>query len=220
MGSRSLEAIAPALDQQNLEVTSADTPEVAVEMASKQKFDLIIFDAESGPLTLADLVARLRDETSSSRGCSLLVVAGPQAAHDSQGQIARGVNRVVNVDAPESIIEKQVAELLDVAPRADVRLTARIVFDLAEGSLQVDGQTANVSLTGMLLQTTTTFEPGQEVVFEFMADERGDMVSGRGEVVRSADARREGLQGIGIRFMEFDGDGRERMQSLLKGARL
>jgi response regulator RpfG family c-di-GMP phosphodiesterase len=220
MGSRSLEAIAPALDQQNLEVTSADTPEVAVEMASKQKFDLIIFDAESGPLTLADLVARLRDETSSSRGCSLLVVAGPQAAHDSQGQIARGVNRVVNVDAPESIIEKQVAELLDVAPRTDVRLTARIVFDLAEGSLQVDGQTANVSLTGMLLQTTTTFEPGQEVVFEFMADERGDMVSGRGEVVRSADARREGLQGIGIRFMEFDGDGRERMQSLLKGARL
>jgi CheY-like chemotaxis protein len=220
VGSRSLEAVAPALDYENLEVTSADTPEDAVEMASKQKFDLVIFDAETGPVALAELVARLRDDASSSRGCSLLVVASPQAAHDARGQIGRGVNRVVNVDDPESVIEKQVAELLDVAPRADVQLTARVVFDLAEGSLQVDGQTANVSLSGMLLQTTTSFEPGQEVVFEFMADTRGDLVSGRGEVVRSADAGREGLQGIGIRFMEFDGDGRERMQALLEGSRL
>ena len=220
VGSRSLEAIAPALDQQNLEVTSAETPEEAVEMASKRKFDLVIFDAETGPVALADLVLRLRDDASSSRGCSLLVVAGPQAANDARDQIGRGVNRVVNVDDPENVIEKQVAELLDVAPRADVQLTARVVFDLAEGSLQVDGQTANVSLTGMLLQTTTTFEPGQEVVFEFMADKRGDMVSGRGEIVRSADAGREGLQGIGIRFMEFDGDGRDRMEALLKGSRL
>jgi DNA-binding response OmpR family regulator len=208
------------LNQQNLEVTSADTPEDAVEMASKKTFDLVIFDAETGPVTLADLVARLRDDASSSKGCSLLVVAGPQAANDARGQIGRGVNRVVNVDDPENLIEKQVAELLDVAPRADVQLTARVVFDLAEGSLQVDGQTANVSLTGMLLQTTTTFEPGQEVVFEFMADTRGDMVSGRGEIVRSADAGREGLQGIGIRFVDFDGDGRERMEALLKGSRL
>jgi hypothetical protein len=53
-----------------------------------------------------------------------------------------------------------------------------------------------------------------------MADNRGDMVSGRGEIVRSADAGREGLQGIGIRFMEFDGDGRERMEALLTGAKL
>ena len=218
VGSSSHEAIAPALDQQNLEVTSADTPEDAVEMASKMKFDLVIFDAETGPVALADLVLRLRDDASSSRGCSLLVVAGPQAANDARDQIGRGVNRVVNIDDPENVIEKQVAELLDVAPRADVQLTARVVFDLAEGSLQVDGQTANVSLSGMLLQTTTTFEPGQEVVFEFMADKRGDMVSGRGEIVRSADAGREGLQGIGIRFMEFDGDGRDRMEALLKGS--
>ena len=220
VGSSSLEAIAPALDQQNLEVTSADTPEDAVEMASKRKFDLVIFDAETGPVALADLVLRLRDDASSSRGCSLLVVAGPQAANDARDQIGRGVNRVVNIDDPENVIEKQVAELLDVAPRADVQLTARVVFDLAEGSLQVDGQMANVSLSGMLLQTTTTFEPGQEVVFEFMADKRSDMVSGRGEIVRSADAGREGLQGIGIRFMEFDGDGRKCMEALLKVSRL
>jgi CheY-like chemotaxis protein len=220
VGSRSLEAIAPALDQQNLEVVSAEAPEDAVEMASKKEFDLVIFDAETGPVALADLVARLRDDASSSRGCSLLVVAGPQAVHDARGQIGRGVNRVVNVDDPENVIEKQVAELLDVAPRADVRLTARVIFDLGEGSLQVDGQMANVSLSGMLLQTTTTFEPGQEVVFEFMADKRSDMVSGRGEIVRSANAGREGLQGIGIRFMEFDGDGRERMEALLMGTRL
>jgi response regulator RpfG family c-di-GMP phosphodiesterase len=215
VGSRSLEAIAPVLDQQNLEVTSADTPEDAVEMASEKKFDLVIFDAETGPVALADLVARLRDNASASSGCSLLVVAGPRAAYDARDQIGRGVNRVVNVDDPGTVIEKHLAELLDVAPRAKVQLVTRVTYDLANGSLQVDGQTANVSLNGMLLQTTTTFEPGQEVVFEFMADERGDVVSGRGEIVRSADAGREGLQGIAIRFTDFDGDGRERIEALL-----
>jgi Tfp pilus assembly protein PilZ len=206
------------LDQQNLEVILTDTPEEAVEMASEKKFELVIFDAEIGPVALHDLVGRLRDDASSSSECSLLVVAGSRDADNARDQIGRGVNRVVKVDDPGTVIEKHLAELLDVAPRADVRLTTRIMYDLADGSLQVDGQTANVSLSGMLLQTTTAFEVGQEVVFEFMADERGDLVSGRGEIVRSADAGREGLQGIAVRFTDFDGDGRERIEALLTGS--
>jgi hypothetical protein len=211
----SFEAVAPVLDQRNLAVTQVDSPDNAVEMATEREFDLVIFDAETDPVALADLVGRLRDDVSASSECSLLVIAGRRADTEARDQIGRGVNRVIGVDDPEDVIEEHVAELLDVAPRSDVRLTARVTFDLADGSLQVDGHTANVSLTGMLLQTTTSFEPGQEVVFEFMADERGDLVSGRGEIVRSADAGREGLQGIGIRFLEFDGDGRERMEEVL-----
>ena len=64
VGSGSLEAIAPVLDQQNLEVTSADTPEDAVEMASRKKFDLVVFDAETDPVALADLVGRIRHDAS------------------------------------------------------------------------------------------------------------------------------------------------------------
>lgn len=215
IGRGSLEAVAPALDRRNLQVTEVDSPEEAVAKAIEKEFHLVIFDAETNPVTLVDLVGRLRDDASASNRCSLLVVSNPRATQDARDQIGHGVNRVVSVGDPENVIEKHVAELLDVAPRANVGLTARLTFVLADGTLEVEGHTANISGTGMLLQTTTNFEPGQEVVFEFMADERGDLVSGRAEIVRSADAGKEGLQGIGIRFLEFDGDGRERMEAVL-----
>lgn len=217
IGRDSLDAIAPALDRRHLEITEVASAEEAVALASEKEFQLVVFDAETNPVTLAGLVGKLRDDASSSSRCSLLVVGGPGATGDARDQIGRGVNRVVTVGDPDNIIEKHVAELLDVAPRAEVGLTARLTFVLADGTLEVEGHTANVSVTGMLLQTTTSFEPGQEIVFEFMADERGDLVSGRAEIVRSADAGKEGLQGIGIRFLEFDGDGRDRMEAMLAG---
>lgn len=218
IGRGPFEAIAPVLDRRHLTVIHLESPEDAIALAFEKKFDLLIFDAEPNQRTLADLVRALRDQSSASCRSSLLVVAAKRTVEAARNLIGKGVNRVVTLDETEEVIEQHVADLLDIAPRASVRFTARLTTVLDDGTLEIVGRTANVSVTGMLLQTTTSLNPGQKVSFEFLADNGDEMVSGQAEIVRCADAGREGLKGIGIRFLDFDGNGRQRIEAVLTDA--
>ena len=215
IGRGPFEAIVPVLERRHLTVIHLESPEDAIALAFEKKFDLLIFDAEPNQRTLGDLVRALRGESSASCRSSLLVVAETRTAEAARELVGQGVNRVVTLDESEEAIEQHVADLLDIAPRAAVRFTARLTTVLDDGTLEIVGRTANVSVTGMLLQTTTSLNPGQRVDFEFLADNGEEMVSGRAEIARCAVADRGGVSGIGIRFLEFDGNGRERIEAIL-----
>jgi hypothetical protein len=218
IGRGPFKAVAPVLDRRHLKIEHITEPEDAVALAFTKPFDLVIFDAEPERLGLAELVGRLRTPGSASRVSSLLVVAGPGTAQEARGLIGRGVNRVVTLDMTEEVIDQHVADLLDVAPRAAVRFKARLTTVLNNGTVEIVGRTVNVSVTGMLLQTATMLEIGQPVAFEFLASDGADMVSGEARVARHAVAAHGGVDGIGLRFLEFHGDGRERIEEILTRA--
>jgi hypothetical protein len=67
---------------------------------------------------------------------------------------------VVTLDMSEKIIDRYVADLLDVAPRAAVRFKARLTTVLNDGTIEIIGRTANVSVTEILLGTATMLEIG------------------------------------------------------------
>lgn len=209
------EAIAPVLDRRHLKIEHVIVPEEAVALAAAKPFDLVIFDSEPERLSLPELVERLRTSDSASRGSSLLVVSEPESSGEARELIGRGVNRVVTLDMTEEIIEQHVADLLDVAPRAAVRYATRLTTVLDIGTVEVTGRTANVSVSGMLLQVSTTLEVGQPVAFEFLTEDGGDMVAGEGVVVRRAVAERDGVDGLGVRFLKFHGDGRQRIEAMM-----
>jgi hypothetical protein len=218
IGRGPFEAVAPVLDRRHLTVIHLESPEDAVALALEKSFDLLIFDAEPNQRTLADLVRALRAASSASCRSSLLVVADERTAQAARDLVGRGVNRVVTLGEPEEAIEQHVADLLDIAPRAAVRFTARLTTVLDDGTLEVVGRTANVSVTGMLLQANASLHPGQKVAFEFLAGNGNDMVSGQAEIVRCAVADHGGVNGIGIRFLDFDGNGRQRIEAVLNDA--
>ena len=218
IGRGPFEAIAPVLDRRDLRIERVGVPEEAVALASAKRFDLVVFDAEPESLGLAELVERLRDVESASRGSSLLVVAEPSAAQEVGELIGQGVNRVVSLEMSEDVIDQHVADLLDIAPRAAVRFSARLTTVLDDGTTEVVGLTANVSMTGVLLETSTVLGIGQPVAFEFLIREGDDMVSGEATVVRRAVAERGGVDGIGLRFLKFHADSRERLESALTEA--
>jgi len=218
IGRGPFEAIAPVLERRDLRIERVGVPEEAVALASAKRFDLVVFDAEPESLGLAELADRLRDPESASRETSLLVVAEASAVQDAGELIGQGVNRVVSLDMSEKIIDQHVADLLDIAPRAAVRYSARLTTVLDDGTTEVVGLTANVSVTGMLLETSTALGIGQPVTFEFLIKDGGAMVSGEATVVRRAVADRGGVDGIGLRFLEFHGDGRETLESALNEA--
>ena len=218
IGRGPFEAIAPVLERQKLEIERVESPEVAVEMACSERVDLVIFDAEPNEMTLEEVVAKLRAKGSASAKSSLLVMAEPGTDAKARGLIGNGVNRVMLLDDPEELIEQQVAELLHIAPRAAVRFATRLYTSLDNGTEEIFGQTANVSVSGMLVQTPTLLEPGQRVVFEILIEDREGAVIGDAEIVRQASRDREGLDGVGIRFLGFREDCRDVLDAVIEDA--
>jgi hypothetical protein len=212
------EALAPFLDRQNLEIERVDSPGEAVERASTQTYAMVIFDAEPGEMALDELVSTLRAPSSASRGCSLLLIAEPGTPQAARYLVGSGVNRVMYLNDSERHIERQVADLLSIAPRAEVRCAARLYTSLDDGVEEVFGQTSNVSLTGMLVQTQTLLELGQRVTFEILLEGTFKKLTGLAEIVRHASPGNGGVVGIGVRFLKFKGHGRGVLSNALENA--
>lgn len=218
IGRGPFQAVVPVLDRQNLEIEPVDTPEEAVSRAIAEPYALVIFDAEPSEKTLEEMVSSLRAAPSASRDCSLLVITEPSKAQAARDLIGNGVNRVMYLDDPQKLFEQQVADLLSIAPRANVRFAARLYTSLHDGEEEVFGQTSNVSVTGMLIQTQTLPELGQRVVFEIMLEGATERVTGLAEIVRHALPDRGGVVGVGVRFLKFKDQGRTALSNVLEDA--
>lgn len=218
IGRGPFEALAPVLDRHKLEVVKVAAPEMSVELARSEPFDLLIFDAEVREGTLEQVVDAIRHGMSASRNASLLVLAQPGRADAARGLIARGVNRVMLLDDPPDLIAQQIAELLDIAPRAKLRFSTRLQTTVGDGAVEVLGEVVNLSATGMLIETDTSFEPGEQVVVTINLGGQQGSVTAKAEVVRQAHAERGGIDGIGVRFIGFAGDGESKIAAVLDEA--
>ena len=157
-------------------------------------------------------------QVSASRLSSILVLAEHRTADAARSLIGSGVNRVMLLDDPPEIIDRQVAELLLIAPRTDVRLSTRLRTSVVDGTEEVLGEIVNMSSSGLLVQTDMLFEIGERVVVSIYPGDRDDPVVAKGEVTRQALSERGGVDGVGIRFLSFAADGELRIGSVLEGA--
>jgi hypothetical protein len=211
----SFDELAPVLDRHKVDVVQVTSAEDSTKFAHSDRVDLIILEAEPTTMSLEDVVRTMRAESSASNKASLLVLAEPGSEDGARRLIGRGVNRVMLSVDPPKFIALQVADLLDIAPRATLRLTTRLLVELADGSEEALGAVVNMSAAGLLLETDADLEPGQHVILSIDIDPQDEPVAGKAEVVRKADPDRDGLEGIGVRFLEFAGDGRRRLEAIL-----
>ena len=70
----------------------------------------------------------------------------------------------------------------------------------------------------MLVETDTPFEMGEQVVVSIHIVDRDESISAKGEVVRRAVRDRGGVDGVGIRFLSFAGDGEKLIEAVLEEA--
>ncbi len=217
IGRGPYDELAPVLDRQKLEVVRVATPENSIELARSEKVDLVILDGDPSTLSLEEVVRKIRSESSASSKSSLLVLATPEKADDARELLGRGVNRVMLVGDPPEIIGQRVADLLTIAPRATFRMPTRLLIEVADGSVEALGAVVNLSATGLLVETETDFEPGQHVIISINM-ENEEPLSAKAEVVRQAHVGRDGVEGIGARFLAFAGDARERLDAILEEA--
>jgi len=210
--------LAPVLDRQNLTVVQVISAEDAAMPAHSDRFELVILGTEPTTMSLEDTIRTIRSESSASRNASLLVLAEPGTEDWARQLIGQSVNRVMLTVDPPKYIALQVAELLEIPPRATLRLGTRMLVEVEDGFEMALGAVVNVSATGLLLETEADLEPGQHVVISIDINPQVEPVAAKAEIVRKADPEREGIEGIGARFLSFAGDSQERLETTLGNA--
>jgi hypothetical protein len=206
------------LDRHKLTVVQVMSAEDATSLARSDGFDLVILGTEPTTMSLEDAIRAIRSKTSASRNASLLVLAEPGTEDGARTLIGHGVNRVMLTVDPPKYIALQVAELLEIPPRTTMRLGTRMLVEVEDGFEMALGAVVNVSAAGLLLETDADLEPGQHVVISIDVDPQMEPVAAKAEVVRKADPEREGVEGIGARFLSFAGDSQRRLETLLGNA--
>ena len=210
--------LAPVLDRQKLTVIQVSSYEDAVMYANAALVDLVILGIEPTTMSLEEVIRAIRSQSSASRTASLLVLAQPGNEDNARQLIGHGVNRVMlTVDSPKHIA-LQVANLLDIAPRATMRLSTRMLVELEDGFAEALGAVVNISAAGMLLETDADLEPGQHVVISIDIGPQLEPVAAKAEIVRKADPEREGIEGIGAQFLSFAGDSQKQLETILGDA--
>ena len=218
IGKIPFEDLAPVLDRQKLEVVKIAAPENTVELAQSEPFDLIIFGTEVKQGTLEQVVDAIRQGNSASRKTSILVLARPKEVDAVRNLIGRGVNRMMLLGDPPELVGQQVAELLNIAPRANLRFSTRLQTSVADGGVEILGEIVNLSSTGMLVETEKSFKPCQQVVVTINLGGQNGPVTAKAEVVRLARNDRGEIEGVGLHFLSFAGDGKEKIEAVLDEA--
>ncbi len=210
--------LSPVLDRQNLTVINVTSYEDAVMYANAARVELIILGLEPTTMSLQQAIQAIRSQSSASRMASLLVLAAPDHENNARQLIGHGVNRVMRtVDSPKHI-GLQVADLLDIAPRATLRLSTRMLVELEDGFKEALGAVVNISAKGLLLETGADLEPGQHVIISINIGHQLEPVAAKAEIVRKANPKREGIEGIGAQFLSFAGDSKKQLETILGDA--
>jgi len=210
--------LAPVLDRQKLTVIQVPSIEDAVMYARSARVELIILGTEATAISLEEVIQTIRSKSSASRNASLLVMAEPESEDNVRQLIGHGVNRVMLTVDPPTLVSFQVAELLEIAPRASLRLSTRMLVEVEDGFAEALGAVVNISAAGLLLETDADLEPGQHVIISIDVGPQLEPVAAKAEIVRKTDPEREGIEGIGAQFLSFAGDSQQQLETILSDA--
>ena len=211
-----LQRVLPMLLRSDFQVHRVEQATEALRLVGESRFDLILARYPLVDAPLSALIGGVRGASSPSRAAGLLVLAEPAHVGDLAAFLGHGVNRVVNLDGPSDRLLQAVADLVGVSPRRTVRAVVELELWMRRETQRLLTLTENVSSSGMLVRGGRELPVGGRVKFELMLPGGLATVTGEAEVVRHTLVGAERLDGIGLAFISFVGDGEQRLAAFLE----
>ncbi len=207
-----LNRVAPMLRRAEFSVHTVDESPFLLDLVLSTAFELVVVNYPMDNLSIDDLLETVREEGSACHGAGILLLTDPTMLDDAQALVDVGANRAICTDWNEARLWQAVGDLLDIAPRIFMRVLLHAEVEVQTPGTKTVFQTVNVSVTGALLQGSEMIDPGATFDFLFRLP-GGGLVEGTAEAVRQTNTLREGVNGIGTRFVGFRGDSEERLLS-------
>lgn len=207
-----LDRVAPMLRRAEFSVHTVEPSPFLLDLVLSTEFELVVVTYPMDSLSIDDLLETVREEGSACHGAGILLLTDPSMLDDAQALVDVGANRAICTDWNEARLWQAVGDLLDIAPRVFMRVLLHAEVEVESPDSKAVFQTVNISVTGALLQGSDLLAPGESFDFLFRLP-GGGLVEGTAQAVRHTNTLREGVDGIGTRFVGFRGDSEERLLS-------
>jgi hypothetical protein len=199
-------------------IKRVEASEGPLAVSYRRVFDAIVIEFPPSGLDFGDFLDRLRLPPSASKRTPVVVLSRSLYRPIRQRWTDRHHEGLIACTTGRQLL-KAVAEILDLGDRS-LRSTAEVVTWLegAHAAQKVEraALTKNISYTGMLLRTTPVPPVGSVLPLRVKLPRDPRPIHCVGEVVRHTSSQSESVTGLGMKFLGFYGDGRERLDGFVQ----
>lgn len=217
IGGDLIDLIEPFLAESPLAVERVADGRTAVLLAHKMRYEHLVVGFPLPDIGLAVFVDSLRRSESASPTARLLLITDDEhlataVAYRDEGFIADAIS----VDMPPERLAEHLTNFMKTSPRVSARLALQVLEVGAPDDQAIRGETANISESGLLMRSERCLTRGTKVRFELDPVPGRSPITGLAVVVRSARLDLEGITGMGMRFVGFEGDSFTRLAVRLR----
>lgn len=189
-------------DRSNLQLFTATSGQEAIEIHKREKVDVILCDLYMPGMNGNEVCRIIRNDGNLNKVSIIIVTT---SAKDSDICLEAGANDIILKPINPSEFLKKVGKYINIPVRRDIRIFVRIGVDGVRGTGPESflGNTVNISMSGILIETSHTLSIGETVSCSFFAPGNSTPITAAGEVVRKADGRQPEMNYYGIRFIDI-----------------
>jgi uncharacterized protein (TIGR02266 family) len=187
----------------------------ALSLAAALPFDVVVVALDGLDTGFREFVRGIRRPDAASRLTVLVALAGGPAAGSARELLGSGVNRVLDPTAGVAALVRAVVELVEAPPRVLVKSVIRFRVRTGKDEKIAMCQTEDISSTGVFVRTEMAVQQGAQVRFEVALPGLVEPIRGTAEIARQIGGGRDRPPGLGLRFLELDGNGADRLHNWL-----
>ena len=188
----------------------------AAKVLAAEPIDVIVINFDVVGLDGLEVIKHVR--YSEWKAIPIVGTSVQSSARLRQNAIASGADLFVEQPLPRDYFIEKIKSLLDQKTRTNQRVNMDVEAKVKLDKLETSCEVVDLSATGVLLSTKLDLKPGKSIDISFQFGANLKPVVVRCEVVRKIELKgreKELNTGIGIRFLEFKGDGQQRLESFV-----
>ncbi len=206
--------IARSLPDEGYELSRTPSSSSAVLMARLVRFELLLVPCPPPELARQDFLAALRQPGSASSQSPVLFF---RTASTCETPGCAGPGSCYLVDPVSSELAEALAATLGPAARRSDRILVEATFEASSGARSSRLlQTRDVSTSGLFVVTRRRLPIGTRLELSLRVPTEPHPIRASAEVVRRS-SERERTEGIGVRFVGFEGEDAKRLETYLSG---
>ncbi len=191
------------LNREDIDIYTASSGEEALRLHKKEKMDLILLDLYMPKMKGNEVCSIIRNDEN-LKDVSIIMVTTSLKEEDIRLCREAGANDVINKPIDPKLLLSKVSKLLGIPERKNLRILVRLKIEGVDGGVQFFGNTIDISMTGILIETDKELSIGEEVNISLVLPGRTALLQIKGKVMRRVDLHRKGGYGYGVRFLNLN----------------
>lgn len=185
----------------------------ALEKASSNEIDVILINMDIPGFDVFSALKKFKSMPHLEE--TPIVVTSVQGHHSIQKKVLEsGADLFVEQPFPRQFLVEKIKNLLSKQTRNEARISGEAQIEFKYNNKTETCVLADVSGSGVLVLTTLDIPAGDKLELKLLLPGYQRSITIVGQVVRSVDSAEHG-RGIGIRFLEFIGDARKKLDKYI-----